>query len=143
VNNRRGFLKRCSILPFVGSLAAVAKAGVSESKLVCTWKGKLKCGGQNGTLCHRCRYGGSVPKAKSMGIIGGIFQPNLKLYVDIHNSKGEIVADYMPTKEVDGLYQVFIPKLENGCYSAYVYEESKEYKVLVRKIVITDMNCKI
>ena len=27
--NRRNFLKRCSILPFVGSLSAVAKTGVS------------------------------------------------------------------------------------------------------------------
>ena len=28
--NRRNFLKRCSLIPFVGSLAAVAKAGASE-----------------------------------------------------------------------------------------------------------------
>lgn len=73
--NRRSFLKRCSILPFVGSLAAVAKAGASEGKPVslfgesdkdvpfsvhipkkCLWPGKLKCGGQNGILCPRCKY---------------------------------------------------------------------------------------
>ncbi len=31
--NRRNFLKRCSLLPFVGSLAAVGKAGASEDKV--------------------------------------------------------------------------------------------------------------
>ncbi len=87
--NRRNFLKRCSLIPFVGSLAFVSKAGASEVKsglslaeLIackdeldaiieakkcaaatveynkCMWRGKLKCGGQNGTLCFRCRYGG-------------------------------------------------------------------------------------
>ncbi len=30
--NRRGFLKRCSLIPFVGSLAAVGKAGTSEGQ---------------------------------------------------------------------------------------------------------------
>ena len=55
--NRRNFLKRCSILPFVGSLFAVGDSGASESKSGCSWKGKLKCGGQNGPLCPRCIYG--------------------------------------------------------------------------------------
>ena len=30
--NRRNFLKRCSLLPFVGGLAAVAKAGASDKR---------------------------------------------------------------------------------------------------------------
>ena len=29
---------------------------VVKGKLICTWKGKLKCGGQNGTLCPQCKY---------------------------------------------------------------------------------------
>ncbi|KKN27243.1 hypothetical protein LCGC14_0866520 [marine sediment metagenome] len=33
--NRRNFLKRCSILPFVGSLAAVAKAEATDGSLGC------------------------------------------------------------------------------------------------------------
>ncbi len=59
--NRRNFLKSigkiCAVLPFVGSSSAVAKTGASETKSGCSWKGKLKCGGQNGTLCLRCSYG--------------------------------------------------------------------------------------
>ena len=32
--NRRNFLKRCSLIPFVGSLAIVAKTGASEGLTV-------------------------------------------------------------------------------------------------------------
>ncbi len=84
--NRRNFLKSidkiCAVLPFVGSSSAVGDSGASEGqpewieesfrrqsicrpkptgategKSGCSWKGKLKCGGQNGTLCLRCSYG--------------------------------------------------------------------------------------
>ncbi len=114
--NRRGFLKRCSILPFVGSLAVAGKAGATEGKLT-------KQDEYNHWRVEHCN-------------IECIVQSNRKLYANIHNNKGEIVADYMPTRETKGIYQVFMPKLENGRYTVHVYEENIGVLLLVREKIV-------
>ncbi len=79
--NRRNFLKSigriCAVLPFVGSSSAVAKTGASKSKSGCSWKGKLKCGGQDGTLCPRCKYNGNKVNLHNYPV-----RPGWKFYIN-------------------------------------------------------------
>lgn len=49
--NRRNFFKTVSI-----TLAGILLTLKTKRILKCKWNGAMKCGGQNNTLCFRCKY---------------------------------------------------------------------------------------
>lgn len=105
--DRRGFLKRCGLIPFVGSLAALAETEAPESKL--------------------------TPEVltKTTNNIRSDWVPAHKLYADIYNNKGEMVAHGMPVRknknqfhlQTQHPYKVFRPNLKKGYYLVIIIEE--------------------
>lgn len=54
--NRRNFFK--TVTGFIAGVCVSSTKTKAKNNLgfQCEWNGRLKCGGQNGTLCPRCKY---------------------------------------------------------------------------------------
>lgn len=107
--DRRGFLKRYSLIPFIGCLSSVGLSEATESK-----------------------------NKEEKWELAELFKPTKKLYANIYNSKGEIIAHAMPVREVKGQYEVFMPTLESGRYTILVCEDNKKGVIWVDKICVGD-----